>query len=326
MLDSVRVLVIDSDNVFGRQLETFLSRQSASVLLITDGYQVDNACIHFHPDVVFAAIGANGDGLDMLIRLGQGPWACIALVPYGSMDIIRQALRLGASDCIIKTGCEFNSFIDIILSNIQQQPLIEEDCQRAELRQHFEFLRENDIAASQLMAQMLPDSGTLVGNYLYIYQLTGKTILPMVSALDDEHIAVAVIDFGLLGREISIAAVILHSLLQEAWRSYTQDGDSLSIDPEQLVAQLNQMIIDAGLKFPIGMFYGILGQQTVHVVNAGLLNIGEPFNDVGIGLGVLTGAGYSQRILPLEPQGLYLSFSNPTGDRLSLKLLPLMVP
>ncbi|MFM2478303.1 response regulator [Celerinatantimonas sp. MCCC 1A17872] len=326
-LSGIRILIIDADVVFAKRMETYFCRLGASVTLIHDGYQVVSACDWANPDIIFVDFDASDDASEKLLAyLSEGPWACIAMSLKSDLKLIRSALQLGAVDFLIKAGCEFDQIADIILSSIRKLPQLKEDYQRAELQEHFSFLKENDLAASQLFMRMLPESGMQLGNYLYIYQLKGSSLLPLVANLDETHCAIVVIDFGLLTSEMSIAAVILHSLLQDAWRVYQQYGELLAIQPAKLMDQINTILLSSQLSEPIGMFYCVVNHQQVQAVNAGIIDLPEPFHQADMGLGVFHGATYRVKHQEAHPQGLYFSLANQLGDRLSFKLCPLNEP
>ncbi|CAG8998356.1 MAG: Regulator of RpoS [Candidatus Celerinatantimonas neptuna] len=324
LLHDISVLIIDGDLVSGRRMEMVLSRHGASVRLVADGYQMVDACSHYKPDVIFIELHHIGqNGFELIEQLSNGPWACIAMSSRSDLDDIRKSLRFGACDFLLKPINDFDLLVDVILTNLQQLPQVEEDFQRAQLQEHFEFLKCNDLAASQLLAQMLPESGLKVGNYFCMYQLKGNTILPLVDVLDEFHTVVAIIDFGLLGNEVSVAAVILHSLLQEAWSLYRNEGDLLAIQPALMMQQLNEMVIAADLRHPIGMVYTVISPTTIKAVNAGILDLHSQFKHTEFGLGLVNEARYSAQKMEMDDRGFHLSMSNQSGDRLTLKLSPL---
>lgn len=324
LLHDISVLIIDGDRVSGRRMETVLGRHGASVQLVSDGYQMVEACNHDKPDVIFIELHHIGqNGFELIEQLSNGPWACIAMSSRSDLDDIRKSLRLGACDFLLKPINDYDLLVDVILTNLQHLPHVEDDYERAQLQEHFEFLKCNDLAASQLLAQMLPEPGLRVGNYLCMYQLKGNTILPLVNALDDSHTAIAVIDFGLLGNEVSVAAVILHSLLQEAWSLYRNEGDLLAIQPALMMQQLNEMVIASELRHPIGMVYTVISPTTIKAVNAGILDLHSQFEHTEFGLGLVNEVRYSAQKIAIDDRGFHLSMSNQSGDRLNLKLSPL---
>ncbi|MFM2482664.1 response regulator [Celerinatantimonas sp. YJH-8] len=324
LLSDINVLIIDEEDVFVRRLETYLSRQGATVTLIHDGYQVMEACLYDNPDVVFIDLSlSNRDGIELIRFLGQGPWACIAMSSHSNLDEIRQALRLGACDFLLKPFFDFEILGSVIQTNIQQLPRVKEQQQIAQLQEHFDFFKSHDVAASQLLAQMLPESGQQIGKFLYIHQLKGSTILPLVGGLDDVYTAVAIIDFSLSGSEVAVAAVILNSLLQQAWNAYRCEHDPLAITPHLLMKHLNEMICRAGVKASIGMVYAVLDHENIYSVNAGVLDIKPPFIRSEFGLGLIEHVNYSTHSEKLDSRGFHVSLSNQSGDRLSLKLSPM---
>ena len=241
-----------------------------------------------------------------------------------NLELIRSALNNGALDFVFKIGCDYEQLPNIILSSLQQKMKVEENEQRAELRQHFEFLQTNDVAASQLLMQMLPESGILLGRYLYTYQLQGSSILPLVMDLDEHYSVVVIADLGLLGEQVSVAAVILNSLLKAAWHAYQQKNDLTAIEPHLMMEQLNNAFIDSQLRQSVEVFYSVWyhGKQCWgRGVNAGLLELESPFKQVELGIGLFKPISYLSETRPVTPSGIYFSFHNHVGDRLTMKLM-----
>lgn len=324
LLSDVNILIVDDDEVFSRRLETYLSRQGANVSVLKDGYQVMEACLYGKPNVIFVDLALSSrDGLELIKFLGEGPWVSIAMSARSNLDEIRQALRFGACDFLLKPFFDFELLVEIIQTNIAQLPQVKDDLQRAQLQEHFDFYKGNDVAASQLLAQMLPISGQQVGRFLYLHQLTGGTILPVVASLDEHRTALAIIDFSLSGDEIAVAAVVLHSLLQQAWTAYQSHEDSSAAHPHILMGQLNELVHQSGIHVPIGMAYMVFEQQTIYSVNAGLLDIQPAFPRPDVGLGMVEHVNYATQSGKLDPHGFHILLVNQSGDRLSLKLSPM---
>lgn len=325
-LDGLVILVVEDEAVFRQQMVAFLSQQGASVDSVENGALAVDYCQSHTPDiVVMDIVMPELDGIGLLEQIGDGPWAIIVVSGKGKYKHLQQALSLGACDYIIKPVVRFDQLTDTILTNLALLPDVKAQQEHAELERHIDALRHDDIESSRLLEQLMPEKTSIIANYLLLYRTQGTTLFPLIRSLDDECFYVAVVDLGLLGHDMTVAAVILNSLIEEAWHNKEVNDDDLALQPANMLNYLNDVISSADLQGSIGMLYGYVEGDKFSYANAGLLDVSAPFTEgvPGMALGMAEKASYNNYWLMIDELGINLRFKNIVGDRINFKILPL---
>jgi DNA-binding response OmpR family regulator len=325
-LDGLAILVVEDEAVFRHQLVAFLRRQGAKVDSAENGSIAVDYCRAHSPDVILMDIVMPElDGIGLLKVIGDGPWAIIVVSGKGKYKHLQQALTLGACDYLIKPVVHFDQLIDTILTNCALLPDVKAQHEQAELERHFNELRANDIESTRLLEQLVPEKTVIIANYLLLHRRQGSSLVPLHFQINPDVFSVVLIDLGLLGDDTSVAAIILHSMLDEAWNNAQTQVNSLALEPASMLRYLNEIISVSGLQGSIGMIYGVVEGRTLTYSNAGVLDVPTQLRgrQPSLALGLSEIASYQTEQIDIDELGVHFSFQNLVGDRISFKILPL---
>jgi sigma-B regulation protein RsbU (phosphoserine phosphatase) len=224
-----RILVVDDNEMNRDMLSRRLVKRGHEVLVAEDGYQGLDLIEREDLDLVLLDIMMPGiDGLEVLERVRDGKPPDIlpvimATAKDTSEDVV-QALKLGASDYVTKP---FD--FPVVLARVQTQ--LELKRSRDALAAAHGKMKRDLEAASRIQQAFLPARDIAVPGARFAWQyvpcdeLAGDTL--NVVPLDDDHVAVYVLDVSGHGVPAALLSVTLSRFLSGDSRSsplWREDG------------------------------------------------------------------------------------------------------
>lgn len=276
-LTAARVVVIDDDD---------LVRDSMCVFLEDCGYDVTPAarardglkiCQENPPAVVLCDLRMpDMDGLKVLEVLSreQPGLPVIVVSGAGVMTDVVEALRLGASDYLVKPIADLEVLAHAIRSVIHKVHLEKENKQyrddlefaNAELEENLSLLRKDHEAGRQAQLQLLPEPVHHFGNWEFSHAVVPSLYLSGdfldYFEIDEQHVGFYLADVSGHGAASAFVTMMLKSLINHPLRRFRSHGETVILDPAALLSYLNTEVLQANLGKYLTLFYGVLNIET----------------------------------------------------------------
>ncbi|HEY7648602.1 MAG TPA: sigma-54 dependent transcriptional regulator [Methylomirabilota bacterium] len=171
-----RILLVEDDQIFLRPLQRTLEVEGYEVMVVTSGEEAIDLLKNDDADLVLTDKRLPGmDGVDLVRRLkGEHPdLAVVVMTAYGTIESAVEAMRLGASDYLVKPF-ETAEVLMVVRHAIEFQEL--RTANKATLRRNQEqFTLQNIMAASARMKEVfeLASSVAHLDTTVLIYGETG---------------------------------------------------------------------------------------------------------------------------------------------------------
>ena len=273
---SSRLLVIDDE---------LMVRESIVAYLEDSGYQVD-------------AVDNGDDGLALLSSANIDLVLCDLIMPHvgglailqeikqrrpdipvivvsgaGVMDDVVQALRLGASDYLVKPIWDMAVLEHSIRRNLERVILQRENDQyrqhlevaNNELQRHLDELRSDQHAGRQIQMQMLPsylDDENISFCHLVKPSLMLSGDFLDYFPLDDEHYGFYVADVSGHGASSAFITVLLKNLTYRLRRNLKRGSSNDLFHPVKVLQRINQELLDTQCSKHLTMVYAVINIQT----------------------------------------------------------------
>ncbi|GGA98764.1 response regulator [Agarivorans gilvus] len=324
LLHGVSILVVEDEVVFRQQLLAFLIQQGAMVGAVGDGEAALEAIGQQHYDIILMdLIMPKMGGVELLENLAHFSGTVVVISGKSTMADLRQVMALGASDFLVKPITDFKEITNTILTNLSMAEEHNLQMEFSEFSEHKAHFKANDVQASLVLQEIMPEPTQELMGYFCHYRLKGQSLFPILKQIDANHVAFLVVDICLMGDEGVIAAVIINGFFQDMWNRLSINDPS-SLQPSQALSSLNKILNAADLRAPVGCLYGVIKDDCVSFANAGLLDVPAPFDQAqpGLALGLNASAHYLECLVRLSEIGFSLRFKNLVDDCISLKLFP----
>ena len=323
------VLLIDDDPIFTAQMSAVLDKFEFKVITASNGKAALPLLENHQVDLILCDLLMPVlDGIGFLKQFRKHNKTTPVVMISASDDIyqVDQALKLGAIDYLIKPIRHIQDFMTTLKSFF---PAFESEQERqiggmqSDLMEHLGYFRANDLAASRLLSDFLPETPQTIANYHIHYRRCGAHIVPEILLLNEAQCCLFVFDLSALGKDAAVAGVIVKSLINEAYRRYTQGQDEVISLPDKFCASLNRQLWRAKLNAPIPFFQLVISKKERVYANAGFTEVsGCLKNEVatGMALGVSESTSYSKKQLKCSESLLAFSLENLAGEQLHLKI------
>ncbi|QGX41407.1 SpoIIE family protein phosphatase [Permianibacter aggregans] len=275
-----RIVVIDDDD---------LVRDSMCVFLEDCGYNVVSAarardglkiCKEDPPAVVLCDLRMpDMDGLQVLevLTREQPGLPVIVVSGAGVMTDVVEALRLGASDYLVKPIADLEVLAHAIRSVIHKVSLEKENRQyrdeleaaNIELEENLDLLRRDHEAGRQAQLQLLPEPLARFGDWEFSHAVLPSLYLSGdfldYFEIDADHVGFYLADVSGHGAASAFVTMMLKSLINHPLRRFRSFGETVILDPAALLSYLNSEVLQANLGKYLTLFYGVLNIRTGHL-------------------------------------------------------------
>ena len=274
---SGRILVIDDEAIVRDSIVAYLEDSGFDVFEAENG-QDGIECFNKHqPDVVLCDLRMpKMDGLAVLQEINQlrpnTPF--IVVSGAGVMADVVEALRLGASDYLIKPILDLEVLEHSIRRNLKQQILLNENIQyrhelerqNAELEHRFEELKLDQLAGREVQKRMLPEVQSLVDgiefNYHFIPSLYLSGDFVDYFPVSKDKVVFYIADVSGHGASSAFITVMLKNLTSRLRRNLKRQSTDDLLYPDKVISRINKELVDASLGKHVSVFWGMIDLPT----------------------------------------------------------------
>lgn len=325
-----RVLVIDDETIVRDSIVAYLEDSGFDVLEAENGSAGIACFVECRPDIVLCDLRMPVmDGLAVLGRINElaPDTPFIVVSGAGVMADVVEALRLGASDYLIKPILDLEVLEHSIHRNLKSAKLFRENqAYREELEEknreleiRLEELRHDQQAGREVQRRMLPEPQAQISGIEFNY-----SILPSLYLSGDfvdyfpinaEKVLFYIADVSGHGASSAFITVLLKNLTNRLRRNFKRGSSQEILSPHEVLNRFNRELLDARLGKHLSIFLGIidLPSNTLSYSVGGQFPM--PIMKNSDGVHYLSGCN--------QPVGLfesaeYATYDLPLGDRFDL--------
>ncbi len=284
------IALVDDDLHIRKQLVAHLRAHQLTILEFDSVLQARTYLLHNRVEVVVSDLRLpHLNGLELLdfVRQLDSPPSFILMSALGNVADVAEALRLGASDYLIKPILDFNVVVHAIDRALNVQALQAEndaykrrlETMNRELKDHVQLLERDQQAAKQVQSNLLPMT-PVVYSGIELSHLILPSLYLSGDFVDYGHILKRYVAFYLTdvsghGASSAFVTVWLKQLVRRLFRERQifrtqQDFDTA---PDELLRVVNAELMQSRFFSHLTCVVGVIDTQTMemHYVLAGHL-------------------------------------------------------
>lgn len=318
---SGRVLVIDDEAIVRESIVAYLEDSGFDVIEAENGHE-GVACFNsLQPDIVLCDLRMpNMDGLAVLRQVNKThpDTPFIVVSGAGVMADVVQALRLGASDYLIKPILDMEVLEHSIIRNLKQRRLIEQnsayraqlEANNRELESRLKELRLDQQAGREVQKRMLPENQAQMTGIEFNYHIIPSLYLSGdfvdYFPISTDKVVFYVADVSGHGASSAFITVLLKNLSNRLRRNLKRQSSDDLLTPHKVIERINKELVDARLGKHVSLFWGMidLPSSTLSYSVAGQFPMPILSNEFGVHY--LEGRS--------QPAGLFLAAQYATYD------------
>lgn len=268
-----RVLVIDDEAIVRESIVAYLEDSGFDVIEAENG-QEGIACFNTQlPDIVLCDLRMPSmDGLAVLKQINKThpntPF--IVVSGAGVMADVVQALRLGASDYLIKPILDMEVLEHSILRNLKSMHLAEQNSvyreeledKNRELESRLEELRLDQQAGREVQKRMLPDNQAQMAGIEFSYHIIPSLYLSGdfvdYFPVSSDKLMFYVADVSGHGASSAFITVLLKNLTNRLRRNLKRQSSDDLLTPHKVIERINKELVDAQLGKHVSLFWGMI--------------------------------------------------------------------
>ncbi|CAK0776893.1 phosphoserine phosphatase RsbU/P [Gammaproteobacteria bacterium] len=278
---SARILTIEDEPAVRSGIVAYLEDSGYEMLQANDGLEGIALFRSEHPDAVLCDLRLPGaDGLEVLsIITHESPETPVIIVSGASLlgDAV-QALKRGAWDYVTKPITEMGVLDSTLCRVLERADLMQQnryyrehlETLNRELRLAVEQLQEDEKAGRHIQCQLMPPPRRRLGNYTFNSRLYPSTFLSGdfvdYFPIDDRHLGFYMADVSGHGAASAFVTVMLTTLIGQYRQASREEADPTILQPDRTLARLNRDLCRQRLDKYLTIFYGVIDQQTHHLL------------------------------------------------------------
>lgn len=274
-----KLLIIDDDLLVRRSISIYLQDSGFDVHETADAIELCNAIKEYQPELVITDLRMPGaDGLQVLqqVKQSQPDLPVIIISGAGSVSDVVQALRLGASDYLVKPILDMEVLVHAINKALERQDLLMEnqryreqlEAANHELRESLRVLERDQLAGKQVQKRLMPTRLITEDNYQVSHYIAPSLYLSG-DFIDYAHIKKRYLAFYLAdvsghGSSSAFVTIWLKHLVSRLVREEGLFGDDESFvtGPNLLLQTINREIKETRLNHHLTFFVGVIDTHT----------------------------------------------------------------
>jgi sigma-B regulation protein RsbU (phosphoserine phosphatase) len=276
-----KVLIIDADAAMREHVADYLKNTGYNTVTASDG-EAGLAMIQSEsPGCVLCDLNlpkVDGVSVLQLISNEDVELPIIVISGEGEMTDVVEALRLGASDFLIKPIVDLEVLEHSIERSLERYSLRQENSRyRAQLEQANSVLKNNLAVLEQdqqagLMVQMkmLPVSPMQKGAYVFRHQIVPSLYLSgdfvEYITVGNDHVVFFVADVSGHGASSAFVTVLLKNLTARVRSEYNHSGTDTILHPAEFLVQANAELMATGIGKHATLFYAVLNTRRNNLV------------------------------------------------------------
>ena len=273
---SSTLLVIDDDTIVRESIVAYLEDSGFAILEAENGEQGLQVFRDCSPELILCDLRMPVmDGLSVLrqVREGSPETPFIVVSGAGVMADVVEALRLGASDYIIKPIVDLELLEYAINRALENARLFQENMRyRQSLEQAIEslndslnLLKADQKAGRQVQKKMLPQTPWRFGDYQLEHHISPSLYLSGdfvdYFPMSDHTFAFYLADVSGHGASSAFVTVLLKHMSLSLRDEYQGRKASLKLKPSQVLTYINKSLLNTGLGKHVTVFGGIVDVQ-----------------------------------------------------------------
>lgn len=342
-----RLLIIDDEAMVRDSMEAYLEDSGYSVVAVDSGQAGLKVLETQEIDLILCDLRMPLlDGLQVLQKVKQRPDNIPVIVVSGAgvMDDVVQALRLGASDYLVKPIIDMVMLEHSVQRNLELVALEKQNLSyrdhlesvNRELRSSLDELRSDQQAGRKVQMKMLPDfvdEGALTFRHKIRPSLMLSGDFLDYFPLDDNHYGFYIADVSGHGASSAFVTVLLKNLTYRLKRNLKRGSSQDLFHPVKVLERINQELLDTECGKHLTIVYAVLNLETLelnysvgaHFPMPVLLTEGKAqyLEGRGMPVGLFRDAEYSEYKLSLPRQFTLSLFSDGVLELLSQSSLAL---
>jgi len=274
-----KLLIIDDDALVRRSIAVYLMDSGFDVYEAGEASQLSNAISEYAPDLVITDLRMPGaDGLYVLKQVKQAApdLPVIIISGAGSVADVVQALRLGASDYLVKPVLDIEVLVHAINKALERQGLLMEnqryreqlEAANQELRESLRVLERDQLAGKQVQKRLMPNRLVTQDHYEVAHYIAPSLFLSG-DFIDYAHIKKRYLAFYLAdvsghGSSSAFVTIWLKHLVSRMVREegLFGDEDSIATGTNHLLQTVNREIKETRLNHHLTFFVGVIDTHT----------------------------------------------------------------
>lgn len=274
-----KVLVIDDDTIVRQSIATYLEDSGFQVHQEADGRTALTWFAKHQPDVVLTDLRMPDiDGLSILdsIRQTNPETAVIVISGMGVVGDVVTALRLGATDYLLKPLVDMAVLVHSVNRSLERRDLLAENrryrekLERAnrDLREYVRVLERDQQAGRQVQSNLLPPTPVVYGGLHVSHKVIPSLYLSGdfvdYGLVGDRYLAFYLTDVSGHGASSAFVTVWLKQLVRRMFREgrVFQSESSVDVDPAIMLKTINNEILRSQFGCHLTCFVGIIDTQT----------------------------------------------------------------
>jgi serine phosphatase RsbU (regulator of sigma subunit) len=273
------LLVVDDEIGVRQSLVTYLEDSDFSVSDAPDAISGLSAFKERQPDLVITDLSMpNVDGLTLLQQIHEidPSMPVIVISGAGVMGDVVEALRLGATDYLIKPIVDLEVLVLAIHNSLERSQLlldnqryrVELEKANAQLQRHIAVLEQDQRAGHFVQQSMLPPSPFYASDYICEHKVIPSLYLSGdcidFAFIKQRYYAFYLADVSGHGSAPAFVTIWLKNLVAQLVRlkKVLVDFDSESEALIELLEVINQQMIEMGINNHLTLVLGILDTET----------------------------------------------------------------
>lgn len=274
-----RLLVIDDEAMVRESMVAYLEDSGYQVVAVNSGHAGLEVLEQQDIDLILCDLRMpNLDGLEVLKQVKQRNHQTPFIVVSGAgvMDDVVQALRLGASDYLVKPIIDMVVLEHSVQRNLDLVDLASQnrnyrdhlESVNRELRTSLDELRSDQQAGRKVQMKMLPDpiqDETLHFSHIIKPSLMLSGDFLDYFPLDDKHYGFYIADVSGHGASSAFVTVLLKNLTYRLKRNLKRGSSDDLFHPVKVLERINQELLDTECGKHLTIVYCVLNLDTLQL-------------------------------------------------------------
>ncbi|CCK75968.1 MAG: response regulator [Oleispira antarctica] len=272
-----RLLIIDDEAMVRDSMEAYLEDSGYTVVAVDSGSAGLEVLDTQQIDLILCDLRMPSlDGLQVLQKVKQRSENIPVIVVSGAgvMDDVVQALRLGASDYLVKPIIDMVMLEHSVQRNLELVVLERQnesyrdhlESANRELRNSLDELRSDQQAGRKVQMKMLPDFVD-EGGLSFRHKIRPSLMLSGdfldYFPLDDKHYGFYIADVSGHGASSAFVTVLLKNLTYRLKRNLKRGSSQDLFHPVKVLERINQELLDTECGKHLTIVYAVLNLETL---------------------------------------------------------------
>jgi len=277
-----KILLIDDDTIVRESIAAYLEDSGFNVTEAEDGQKGFDLFLSDQPGLIICDLRMPKlDGLSLLRKISdkQPPIQVpvIVISGAGGMADVVEALRMGASDYIVKPIVDMKVLehaiehclerVDLQIQNEKYKQELE--AANRELKDSLKLLEQDQKAGLQLQLKMFPKEPLVVGKYRIDFKLIPSLYLSgdflEYSEYGDNFIGFYLADVSGHGSSSAFVTALLHHLSITMSRRHVKKSGP-DAKPSEILSYFNRELLAVGMDKYVTMFLGMINAKTGELI------------------------------------------------------------